>query len=501
VKALDYLEKAGDQALHGGAFQEAVEFFSRAFEVEEQAGIAVDEVRRALREKGLATAHYFLGDLQSSRALLRQAVARLHRPVPSRALRLTLALMAAIVRQLAHHALRSRYFERRRADAAVLEEAVDCYKVLGQINYLNGDSAVELSYLTIAGLNLGEEAGPSAHLARTLIHAATLTSLLGLTKASDGYAERAVRMAEEEGQYEADAYVWHIAAIMQCQRGDYQAAKAANSRALELVREVGDNNLEGEVWQVRAAVNIGEGDVGAAEVSWARTREFGERNGNPQLMCWSLMEEVTTQHARGRTEAAARALEAGLAIPTAETDGQSRIEKYHGTAVTRLREGSYEEAVAAADAVVDMLDRGLPTTVRWGDVGAGALEVYLELLEEGGEYAEAHRRDLRRRARRAAKILRRISRQFWHIRARTAFLRGLLLWERGRRRRALRAWRKAERIALEMGVPSEVARARFEIARHGCAGDDRETYLAEAAETFRRLGADHLLRRAEAACS
>ena len=55
----------------------------------------------------------------------------------------------------------------------------------------------------LAGLNLGEEAGPSPQLARALANAAAATSMLNLRRLADGYGARAVQMADQEGQSEA----------------------------------------------------------------------------------------------------------------------------------------------------------------------------------------------------------------------------------------------------------------------------------------------------------
>jgi hypothetical protein len=81
------------------------------------------------------------------------------------------------------------------------------------------------------------------------------------------------------------------------------------------------------------------------------------------------------------------------------------------------------------------------------------------------------------------------------VRSRRWLLQGALEWERGRPDRALKAWRRAEATAAAMEMPFERAKARYEIARHGGAGDERAAYLAGAAATFEELGARQMLRR------
>ncbi|MCW3065448.1 MAG: adenylate/guanylate cyclase, partial [Solirubrobacterales bacterium] len=491
LRATTYLEKAGRQALRSGAFREAAHFYAQLLG---QDGTG-DEARRALWEKGEATAHYFLGDFDRSRLLLERAVARLDRDVPKGGVPMARSILGAAGQQLAHLALPARYRDRRRGDKALLDEAVECYKTLVQISYLNGESAAELIYLQFAGLNLGEEAGSSPQLARALANAAAVTSLMNLRRLADRYGERAVRMADEEGQSEALAYVWNIQALTEAQRGRWRRGIAASDRALELFGEIGDYNLEAELWQTRSALHICGGDFRGAEACWTRTRELAARNANPQLETWSLLDEVETQIGRGALEPAVRALDAALAIETPASDGGTLIEKHYATAVTRLREGRPAEALAAADAVIEMVTAQIPTGFHWADFAAGSVEVYLDLLLAGPDAGD--RAALERRAGRGCRALQRIAWTFHGIRPRRWLLLGRLEWERGRRERARRAWRKAEALALATDMDYDVARARVELVAHGMAGSEAERLRAAAIATFQSLGAGHHLRIAE----
>ena len=91
--------------------------------------------------------------------------------------------------------------------------------------------------------------------------------------------------------------------------------------------------------------------------------------------------------------------------------------------------------------------------------------------------------------RRGCRSLRRVGRRFRGVSARRWLLIGRLQWEQGRRRRALRAWRRAQTIAQALGEEHDLARARLEIVRHGLAGPDGDALLADALDTFERLGA------------
>jgi hypothetical protein len=169
------------------------------------------------------------------------------------------------------------------------------------------------------------------------------------------------------------------------------------------------------------------------------------------------------------------------------------IEKHYATAIVRLREGRHEDAVPAADAVVDMVTAQNPTGFHWAYFCAGAAEVYFEVLDDGGPYAAAHRAAIEQRAGRACKALRRVSRTFGTVRPQRWLVQGLLDWQLGRHSQAHAAWERADETAARMDMPFERARARFELARHG--GDHAAELLRESAATFERLGARYMLRR------
>jgi class 3 adenylate cyclase/tetratricopeptide (TPR) repeat protein len=487
-KAVTYLERAGRQALRSGAFREALIFLTDALEVD---GATPDPVRDAMCQKGLGTAHYFIGDFERSRACLELAIAPLAAPFPSTRLGIAMGLAREAAVQAAHLIRPARYLARRREATDEIAEALGCYKILGQIGYLEGDPKEILLYGTLAGLNLGEEGGPSPDLARMLIHAATASSIVGLQVMADRYAERAIAMVDAGAQHEASAYVWNVWAVIHAHRGDWARAERANATALERLGEVGDFNLEAEVWQMRAAICICSGAFGAAESGWSRHRALAEGKRNSQNLCWSLLDEAQTGVGRDDIDAAAEALDAALAIATAPNDGSSTIEKHYATAVVRAAQGRWPEAIQAADAIVEMLARQPPSAFHYVDFCAGAVGVYFDALEAG----RCDRATTLRRARRGCKVVRRASRQFGSVRSRRWLLEGLLAWAEGDHDAARERWRRAEAVAVRTGTHFELARARYEIARHGDAAAQRRAYLADAAATFERLGALQMLRR------
>jgi class 3 adenylate cyclase/tetratricopeptide (TPR) repeat protein len=374
-RAAPYLELAGRNALHAGAFKEAVDLLVRSMDADPD----VPTQRRALQEKALADARYFLGDLQSSRALLEQSLERLGYRIGDGLLPRLRDLLGGLSAQAAHLALPRRYLGDRAGDRDRLLPATDAFRVLVQISYLHGNSSLDVGSFILRSLNLAERAGGSAELARALANAAGLASVSGLTRRADRYAERAIQLVEDEGNAPAAAYVWNIIAIMHASRGCWQLALSDNGRALELFGEVGDTRLESELWQTRAAVHLCSGSVAGAEEAWQRHRALAEQTGSRINLCWSLLDEAQTAYLCNDVDACSRAVESALEIPIVDSDGGTILERRTTEALARLAEGNHAEAASHARAAIDMLARSVPVGFHWAEFGALAVEVLLEL--------------------------------------------------------------------------------------------------------------------------
>ncbi len=486
-RALPYLESAGRAGLQAGAFHEAVRLLERAIGV-----IGEDDPeRRALLEKHLADAQYFLGNLVGGRALLELSLERLGYPVPQTRRSALVGLGREFVRQA--RLLSGRRAAEPRRSPEALATAVEAHRVLVQISYLHGNSAIELCELTLAALNLGEALGPSAELARALSHAAGVASVLGLRGLSHRYAERALEMAGREEHEDASAYVWNVAAIRHAQLGEWSRAIDANGRALELFGELGDLNFEAELWQTRSALELCRGDAPAAERAWRRTEELASRTGSEVNRCWSLLDQAQTFLLRDEVAPAGVALDRALTIPTPGSDGGTVIERWATSAATRCRQRRYAEAVADADAVLKMVSSSLPTGWVWAEMTALAVEVLLEVRAAPNSGVSSASLD--RRLAQGLRALRRLAFTFHGVRARTHVLRGRAALGRGATDAARRSLRRAE-AAIVADAPIDLARVallRAELAPVA----ERPAILAAAMTSLEELGQLAEIGRAE----
>ncbi|HRQ25084.1 MAG TPA: hypothetical protein PLF42_16780, partial [Anaerolineales bacterium] len=99
-KAVEYLDKAGEQAMRNFANREAIEFFGEAKRLVKSGDVNVTALQRAHWERQMAEAHYGLGKLPHSLEHLKRALNILGWKIPDKGLGLVTALLGEAVKQV-----------------------------------------------------------------------------------------------------------------------------------------------------------------------------------------------------------------------------------------------------------------------------------------------------------------------------------------------------------------------------------------------------------------
>lgn len=464
VRTAHYLDLAGRQAVRSGGFREATTLFTQALELMNGRAIPEDRLQRALWERDLGHARYYLSDIQGAKKHLANALAGLHKPVPSTEAAAIRGALAAAASQVMHRLRPAHYRGRRVAEREVLNHAVECYRILADAYYMVGDPPVWLVYGNMSALNVGEEAGDSPSLARVLMGTAMLVYIVGLTGAAAHYESRSLAMLETQDDLTARAHTWALRALLLAQQARWKESVESSQRALAMSRELGDAGMESHIVLVLSTVRHCSGDFVNAPAAWAALRDVAARTGNTMLHCWSLLDEVESLLAQGQLDQADRVLTDALAIETPAGDALMNMEKQHGIALVRQSQGRFAEALAAADVTFDYLSKTPPNGYYMADHFAVAVEVYLEALRRGASLPADRTVDVRRRATRGVKLLTKYSRTFVPVRARASLLRGQLALLDGKVDMARAAFERSVTLATAVDMSFERARALTELA-------------------------------------
>lgn len=498
-KAIEFFERAGEQALRGGAYQEAVIFFRDALALadrSESREVGVDWAsRRACWEAKLGEAHLGLGQLGESREHTVRALGLLGHPVPKSGPR----LLGEYVRQLAQQAwnrlVRTNPPTQSEADRKVLTRASCAYDVISQICYYSQEVSLGV-YSALRALNLAERAGPCPELARSYGTMCIAASLVPLHSLAEIYGTRAGETAETIDDWATRAWVSEMRGIYWLSVGRFDASRQELMKAVEITRRIGDWRRWEESLGELARLEYLKGNFALGAERFGDLWEVARQQGHEQAQVWGRHGQASNILRQGRVAEAVASLEESPALRDDYQWVADRILGFGLLALARFRLGRHERAHDAAEDSLREIARTRPVANFNLEGYAGTAEVYLGLWERALDAGTPVPNALKQRARSACSALRTFARIFPIGRPRSFAWQGLYHWLCGRKTRAARSWRQGLYVSERMEMPYEKAIIHFEIARH--AADDEPTrtlHLAKASELFTRLeAADDLAR-------
>jgi hypothetical protein len=203
-RAVDYLDKAGEQAMQNFANSEAVQFLTHALEWE--ARLPKPSNRDALRERNIRRAHwhsqiglayYGLGSLTDCDKHIREALKLLNSPIPDSSLRFGLGLFPQIVRQVFHWYFPSRHIGSVHGqEKEVALEVARQYELMSRI-YFYSNETLPIMYTVLRFLNEAEKAGTSPELATAYSSMGVLAGFAQLHKLADDYVNRGLETSAQ----------------------------------------------------------------------------------------------------------------------------------------------------------------------------------------------------------------------------------------------------------------------------------------------------------------
>ncbi|HEX8201814.1 MAG TPA: hypothetical protein VF590_15165, partial [Isosphaeraceae bacterium] len=490
ARAIDYLDKAGAQALRGGSYQEAVRFFGEALERTARPGTSGGHPQRRARwERQLGQACLSLGRLAESRGHTERALALLGHPAPATRAGLAVGYARAILVQGLHRLWPARFVGRADGPCEDQCQAAGAYEILAELCYLDQDRALGV-LAALRALNLAEAASPSPELARSTATMGIVASLVPWPALAEVYGRRALAAAEAGDDPNARAWVLQLTGMYDLGAGLFARSRRRLEGAVALAQGLGDWRRWEESLGELARLDYLQGDFAAGAEGFGRMLEVARARDHGQARMWGLHGRSKCLLRLGRLDEAAALLAESPAVRGEPVAAADAILGLGLLTLLRVEQGAWDAAAAAAAATLERIRR-TPPMVNYSLEGyAAAAETFLALWERGGFRWRFEQRVLECQARQACAALRRLARLFPISRPRSRLCRGLLQWLSGHPARARQSWRRSLGEAECLAMPYEQARAHFEMGRHLGPGDPaRRRHLERAEELFTRLGA------------
>lgn len=516
-KALGYLEKAGEQALHSYANEEAVEFFSEALALAEELEGGGTQVlaestpalppsslltsqRRARWELKLGEAYVNWVKFSEGRAHLEQGLALLNQPLPAGQVNLITGLVGQVLQQALHRLWPARFVGRQAAESDILLEAARAYEGLTAVYYFANETVPSL-YAAFRSLNLAEAAGPSPELARGYASVGVIIGFVPLHRLAETYCRRALEMTQRIHDLPARAWVALLTGVYYAGVGDWENAHDLLEQVIDISERLGDRGRRDDGLGNLAMIEYFQGCFAQCAKMFDELSTSSKRRNDPHNQAWALRGQVYSLLPRGEFDQALQQLEA---LETLLNENPHVIDEalyidLHGLkALVHLRRAEPDLALVEAEKTSNLIAKTSPTSFLSLPGYAGAAETYLSLWESE---LHSNRQTLKRSdVQRACQALRGYARVFPIGQPRAYLWQGVFEWLSGRPHKAQKWWNQSLEVAKKLDLPYSEGLTHLEMGRRLPLADPaRPRHLVRAYRIFARSGAVYELKQAQEA--
>jgi class 3 adenylate cyclase/tetratricopeptide (TPR) repeat protein len=551
-RAINYLEKAGEDALHHYANEEAVNFFSEAIELVQQAeqnhngGLSdrnvskpgptlrlptkiqnlQSKMRQGFLEVKLGQAYINWVKLVEGRTHLETGLALLGYPAPTASTaKLVTGLVSQIWRQISFRLWPPRQSTDRPAIKDTLLEAARAYEGLTTVYYFANETILSL-YAAFRSLNLAEAAGPSPELARGYASVGVIISFIPHHGLAESYCRRALDMARRFDNLPAQAWVSLLAGVYYAGVGHWANAKALLGQMIDISERLGDRNRWDDGAGNLAAVNYLQGNFSQSARLYDDLLALARQRNDTHNQAWALRGQVYGLLLQGKFDEAQACLETlqKLLAGHAEIVDEALNIDLHGLlALVHLRRNAPDLALAEASNALKLMTKTSPTSYLSLPGYASVTETYLTVWESqvisdarlpvadlpqlkaqpwsslNSKIQTPNSKMRQWQARRACRALRSYARVFPIGQPRAYLWQGLFEWLSGRPYLARELWQKSLSLAERLAMPYDQGLAHYQLGRYLPANHPvRLDHLTQAQEIFTRLEASHDLERVQA---
>lgn len=461
VKALDYLERAGEQAMRAGAITEAARHFQQALTLVgagDAPRLDVPTLRRSRWERGLGDARYACGELDRCAVHWERSLRLLGFRLPSLRWVQAGSLSVKLLVHLAHRVLPQAWLLARGHRHPALLEASLSAERLAERYYYSAD-LLALGTASVLSANLADRLGERGRNARPYASMAVLTGLLGLSRLSERLYQRARRIGMDAPDPPGLAVAYYTRSAHFAGLGQWERALELGEASVVQARAAAAWQEEGVAHTIRAMCHYYPGRFGLAEASYCELLAVARERYNAQHEAWALYGAGECQLQTGRLHEAARSVQQALAVLRNIEDHASRLICHGLLASIHLRLGQLDRAREAVDLAWPLALRvPVPFVISTLDGYAGLAEASLAIWERerGAGVDDAM---LGRRARRAVALLGRYARVFPMGQPRYLLAVAELARLQGKPRRAVRILERALQAAEGLGLDYDLGLA------------------------------------------
>jgi serine/threonine protein kinase len=397
--AFEWAERAGRQALSGGAFREAREHLEVACALQPADRPPLE---RARLHRMYAEALDYVGEIVAGGRQQQAVLEALERPLPKTRLGWVTMAVGQIVRQGWHRLAPEDLLAKEERRPALREAAISASRLVSYY-YLN-NQVVELFAAVTMAVNLAELAGDDAPHARAGTFLAYMVGLLGMRGVAEGYFERTREAARRSGDLGVELFQAQVEGMYRVHRADWETVQARVNPAIERGTAAGAAFGTESLLLPATLASLLTGDLDTAEAQATRMWQSARTNGHGVHQIWSttLLAEIALR--RGRAEETVAQVEPMLTNAPDGGDVVNRLNCVGLLAGAKLRLGDLPGALATARTAEQQIADNPAAALAPFHLHEHVPAVYLAGWEAGDMSLAAEATQACRRARRYARI-------------------------------------------------------------------------------------------------
>ena len=469
VRAVEFLEKAGQRALEVGGYQDTIDFLRRALTLVERGAAPADRGRRGRWRRWLGEASWGLGDIDGCGEHFAAALGDLDRAVPSTTAGWLRDAGRRVAGQLARNLLRrpARAGDRDAAEAALAAARISYH-------YYHRGENLRMVGSTLHAVDLADRADRGARLSESYHQVGYIAGLFRLGKVAGHYFAAAEARARETDDAAGLGVTTYGQAIYWYGLGQTGLALRLAQDAVAIMRGIGHTHELEVSLSVLAHVNHSLGHHADALAQSQELYESARARNNGMHESWGGYISARELMVLGHIDDAVVLFSHARDLARAAGDRASLVLLGGLRALADVRRGD-PEAAAAVDDWLALVEGTTTSVYSLGHGYAAAAEAALRLFEAAPGDARA-----RARARAAVAHLWRYAMIFPVGRVPALVLESWGQRLAGRRRLAMRLARAGLARARAAALPYEEALALRELAALDPLSADDHAHAAAA---------------------
>jgi len=465
-KAVDYFEKAGDEALATFSNHEAISCFRSALTLSEKLSgdASPSPLRLARWERGLVDAHLGLGENLAGREHAEKALRHCGLPLP----KTNLGWVLGVLSRAAFLAVQSRipgaFRVRSEHGADLLSEGSYVLNRLFE-PLLFENLPLQVVYCGLRNLSLAQRLPPTISFARGYasmsVVAGMATPLIGIARA---WADKSVQLARTLAHQETLTYTLGRSAIFFIITADWEEGGRRLREGREIAARIGDRRGFEEILAIEGLRLFYAGQFEASRADAAELHESGAGRGDKQTEHWGDNMCLQALARLGRLDEANQVLERCTGFVDDAAPDLDKAYAYGNFAFLQAEMGDLVRARRYAGLSLQYLGQKRPAAYFLLNGLVGTAEAYIKLAEAAGEKWQ-ERDDLRTGLARCCRALGQLSQLMPFGKPADHLYRGLHLFLRGRTSAGFRTLTRGLHWAQKLRMPYEEARIRTELGR------------------------------------